>query len=72
MTQDEAIIMASLLLQKLFRDDDDSVAIIKVAEKERDIDNLTSALDQLEKTCIGLKQGLLNKQKVKTWRKRKE
>lgn len=61
MTQDDAIRKTSMFLQKIFHDDKDSLAIIRVAEKEHDIYNLTSALDQLERTCKELKQGLWNK-----------
>lgn len=62
MTQDEAIKRTSRLLQRIFHDYEEGIAVIRVAEKERDIDNLTSALDQLIMTCNELKQGLWNKE----------
>ena len=61
MGQDEAIKRTSLFLQKIFHDDEEALSLIRVAEKNKDIDFFTSALDQIEKVCDVLKQGLWNK-----------
>lgn len=57
--QKEAIKRASKLLQMAFGDaNEENLAIIKVAEKEKDVDFFACALDQLEKTCIELRKCL--------------
>ena len=61
MTQKEAIKKSSKLLQMAFGDaNEENLAIIKAAEKEKDVDFFACALDQLEKTCIELRKSLLS------------
>lgn len=56
MTQEEAIKRASVFLQKILHDDEDSIALIREREKKMDADAFIAALDQIILSCEGLKQ----------------
>ena len=59
MTKEEAIKKSSKLLQMAFGDaNEENLAIIKTAEKEKDVDFFVCALSQLEKTCVELRKSL--------------
>lgn len=51
MTQESAIRRASIMLQILFRDDKDICASIRLAEKEKDTEFLSAALEQMISGC---------------------
>lgn len=60
MTQDEAIKRASIFLQKIFHDDEDSLVRIQKNEEKKDVVFFIATLDQIRLSCEGLKQIISN------------